>query len=144
MLKKAFSTSLAIAVLAPSAALAQSAGDEQYADPLANQQPPQQRAPSTPKSNAGSGNSGSDNSGSTNAGAGNAGSGSSGSDLADSTPSSGVAAATPPVDAAKSSQAGSSGELPRTGSETPLLLVVLGAMMVLTGTLVRWTSRALL
>jgi hypothetical protein len=110
-----FALLVAIAALAfPAASLAQSAGDDQYQDPLAGQ-------PSSGNS-GGSGNTGS---------TGN--SGSSGSNTAPATtaptPTSGGAEGTAPQASAAASP---SGELPRTGFDV-VLTIEIGLALLLTG-----------
>jgi hypothetical protein len=98
----------------PASSLAQSAGDDQYQDPLAGQ-------PSGGGHSGGGGSSGSTGStGST---------GSSGSAPVTPAPSAGTSAATTPQATAAQS---SSGQLPRTGFDV-ILTIELGLAMLLTG-----------
>ena len=119
--KKTFTALLATTVLltAPSAALAQSAGDQQYADPLAD----------TPSQNdsGGGGNSGSQgNSGSGSGSQGSTGSGTSGTTQGQAAPADPAAEATTAQNSA----------LPRTGSDSALLLAA-GAVLLGSGMLLR-------
>ncbi len=114
-------TTLALLVT-PTAALGQSAGDEQYADPLKD-------APSGQTESGGNGSQGKRRSG-TNPGAGNSGS---------SSPESGTGTATTPVPQVPptaTSSRGTAAELPRTGSDTaPVALA--GGLLLVAGTLLR-------
>ncbi len=129
MLKKAMSLSLAVLTLAPTAALAQSAGDNQYADPLAGQdnQSQQTQKPSTPSTPSG-----------------NSGAGTSPSTTGSSNPGDAQASASSPTQArsADTAQPGKSesSTLPRTGSDLPVLLSGLGWMLLLTGIVARRTA----
>jgi LPXTG-motif cell wall-anchored protein len=121
--KKTLTALLATTALmaAPAAAVAQNAGDQQYADPLSD-------TPSQHDSGGG-GNSGSQNSGSGNSGSqGNSGSGNAGTTQSQSTP------ATPSTQADTSQATGEA--LPRTGSDSALLLAA-GAVLLGSGMLLR-------
>jgi LPXTG-motif cell wall-anchored protein len=106
----------AVLLIAPAAATAQSAGDEQYADPLGNTQ-------GGGGGNGGSGNQG--NSGSTQ------GSGTSGSGT--TAPSQG---STAPGTTSQAPSTGSGATLPRTGADAGLLALA-GALMLGTGLAMR-------
>jgi LPXTG-motif cell wall-anchored protein len=110
---------------APAAAIAQNAGDEQYQDPFGN-----------PSQSGGGGSSNSGSSGSTqNSGStGTTGSGVAGTQAQlQATPST---SATSPT---TSSQAGSSGQLPRTGLDVGIV-AALGAVLLLGGLALRRRS----
>ena len=104
---------------APTAAFAQNAGDEQYADPFGN------------SSQSGSGSSGSGSSGSSGSTTGTTGN------------SSGVAAAqqqgTPSATAAAGQSTAAAGELPRTGLDVGIVAAV-GAALLLGGLALRRRS----
>lgn len=110
----------ALAFAAPSAAFAQSAGDQQYQDPLGS------------GSNGGSQGGGSGG-GSPSGGGSGSGGGTSG---AQSTPSAPSGGSTSPASAAASPTASGSaspaGEIPRTGGE-PIIIAAFGAAFVLVG-----------
>jgi LPXTG-motif cell wall-anchored protein len=119
--KNSLTALLATAVLlaAPSAALAQSAGDQQYADPLADT--PSKQDDSGSQGNSGSGNAGTQ---------GNSGSGSSGAGTTQDQ-------ATPAAPAAEGTASQATDQaLPRTGSDSALLLAA-GAVLLGSGMLLR-------
>ncbi len=118
-----------IALCPASSAFAQSAGDEQYSDPLAGQGSSPAPKPSQPSSGSGQPSltqqpqgSGSSGSGSSGSGSDSAGTGSAGT----STP----AAAAPTAPTAPSVSA--AGQLPRTGLDTGTI-AVFGAALLLLG-----------
>jgi LPXTG-motif cell wall-anchored protein len=114
---------------APATAIAQNAGDEQYADPFGNS--------SQSGGGGGSSNSGSSGSGQSSGSTGTTGSGVAGTQTQaqlQSTPStSGAAPAT------SSQAAGSSGQLPRTGLDVGVVAAV-GAALLLGGLALRRRS----
>lgn len=135
-------TLISVFVLAlPGAAFAQGAGDDQYQDPFGDEPAQQDDSgggdgglsdePSVPgdgggsgSSGGGSGSSGSGSSGSGSSGSGSGSAGTSGSTApAPTTGTAGTASATP---------AAGGDQLPNTGSD-PRLLLLLGAAFVLTG-----------
>jgi LPXTG-motif cell wall-anchored protein len=118
--RKLFTALLASAALlaSPSAALAQSAGDQQYADPLAD-------TPS--KGDSGSGNSGSQGN------SGNSGSGTQGTTGSGTTATPSQAAPGTPAQPGAAAQGQA---LPRTGSDGALLLAA-GAILLGSGMLIR-------
>ena len=118
--RKLFTTLLASAALlaSPSAALAQSAGDQQYADPLAD-------TPS--QDDSGSGNSGSQGN------SGNSGSGTQGNSGSGTTATPSQAA---PDTSAQPGAAAQGQALPRTGGDSALLLAA-GAILLGSGMLIR-------
>ena len=112
---------------APATAIAQNAGDEQYADPFGN----------SSQSGGGGGSSSSDSGGSAqNSGtAGSSGSGVAGTQAQlQATPSTST-----PSTTASSQAAGSSGQLPRTGLDVGIV-VALGAVLLLGGLALRRRS----
>ncbi len=120
---------LLLCALAPAAARAQSAGDEQYADPLAGQQ--QQPGSGSQGNGSGSQGNGSGSQGSS----GSSGQGSTGQGSAATAPRSQGSAARPSGEA--QSAADRSGQLPRTGLDVaPLALM--GIAMLLSGLLLLW------
>ena len=112
-----------ILAAAPSTALAQNAGDEQYVDPFADS-----NSQSGGGSNGSSGSNGSGSSGSS----GTTGSSGVAGTTAQATPS--TAATTPSTSAAETTA--SSGELPRTGLDAGVVAAI-GAALLLTGLTLR-------
>jgi hypothetical protein len=116
-----------ILAAAPSAAVAQNAGDEQYADPFANEGGAQSGGGSNNSGSGGSGNSsGSSGSNGSNGSAGVAGT------TAQATPS--AQTTTPSTSAAQTTA--SAEELPRTGLDAGVVAAV-GAALLLTGLALR-------
>ena len=111
---------LAAGGLAPSVAVAQSAGDEQYADPLA-----QQEEPSNPAPNSGS--------------QGNSGSGNSGSGTAPSAQQAPTTATQQDANADAAQTAPSGTQLPRTGLDVAPIAIA-GAALFSGGLLLFWLS----
>ena len=113
---------LVVLCLFPASAFAQSAGDEQYADPLAGQNQARQPASTPTQQNQ----------------------------AAPATGTSGNSAPATPA-ASQQANAGSGsgataaargGTLPRTGSDAPLAFTVLGLIALSSGILLRWGVRA--
>jgi len=114
-----------ILAAAPSAAVAQNAGDEQYADPFANEGGAQ--------SGGGSNNSGSGGSGNSSGSNGSNGSAGVAGTTAQATPSA-QTTTTPSASAAETTV--SAAELPRTGLDAGVVAAV-GAALLLTGLALR-------
>jgi hypothetical protein len=127
--RRAFALSLALlALAAPASSFAQSAGQDQYQDPLAGGNGGSTGGGST---GGGSGGGGSTGAGSTAGGSsGTAPSGTSGTAPASTAPTSSAAAGTGSDPAASGAQA--SGELPRTGFDV-IVTFELGLAMLLLG-----------
>jgi LPXTG-motif cell wall-anchored protein len=112
----------ALALVCPSAAFAQSAGDDQYRDPFAGQSPPSsgtgsrpsQGSPSTPAPSSQAQQSGA--------------------------PQTGAAGQSAQTGAAQAAAGQSGNELPRTGSRT-WLLALAGGLLLLAGALLRGAAR---
>ena len=106
--------------LAPAESLAQSAGDQQYADPLA-----QQEQPSSPAPNSGS--------------QGNSGSGNSGSGTAPSAQQAPTAATQQDANANAAQTTPSGAQLPRTGLDVAPIAIA-GAVLFSGGLLLFWLA----
>ena len=106
--------------LAPAVSLAQSAGDQQYADPLA-----QQEAPTSPAPNSGS--------------QGNSGSGNSGAGTAPSAQQTPTAATQQDANANAAQTAPSGTQLPRTGLDVAPIAIA-GAALFSAGLLLFWLA----
>jgi len=125
---RAFALLLAVVLLAlPATSFAQSAGDDQYQDPLAGQ-----GGGSTSDDQAPSGSTGTTGGGTT--GGGTTGTGTTGTSGSTTAPT--TTTGTPPTTVASSGAEGSPtppGELPRTGG-SPIMVSIFGFAMLLMGT----------
>lgn len=130
-----------VLALTPSAALAQGAGDDQYQDPFGDDAPAQSDggsgggggSGSGSESGSGSGSGGGGLSDAPNVGGGSGGSGGSGSSGSGSgAGSAGASGSSAPATAQTASPAAGGSQLPNTGSD-PRMLLLLGAVFVLTG-----------
>jgi LPXTG-motif cell wall-anchored protein len=119
MLRSRAAVALLGLCLFPASAFAQSAGDQQYADPLAGQN--QAKNPASSPGEQGQSAPSSGNSGSSSS----------------ATPAQSAQARSGPQ-----TQTAENGTLPRTGTDAPLAFTVLGLIAVASGALLRWGERA--